>query len=68
MGIEEKALRRILGRNVRIARTSRGWSQETLGELAGMDRTYVGAVERAEASVGGFFWLRRRSLKRQGDR
>ena len=26
----------------------RGWSQETLAELAGLNRTFVGAIERCE--------------------
>lgn len=40
-----------LARNVRLLRTVRGWSQETLALNAGLDRTFVGAVERAERNV-----------------
>ena len=29
----------------------RGWSQETLALNAGLDRTFVGAVERAERNI-----------------
>lgn len=39
---------RILAKNVRLYRTLRGWSQETLAELAGLNRTFVGAIERCE--------------------
>ncbi len=40
-----------LARNVRLLRTVRGWSQETLALNAGLDRTFVGAVERAERNI-----------------
>lgn len=40
-----------LGMTVRLLRVSRGWSQETLAEIAGVDRTFVGAVERAERNI-----------------
>jgi len=39
---------KILAGRVRLLRCMRRWSQETLAELAGLHRTYIGAVERAE--------------------
>lgn len=36
------------GKNVRALRTVRRLSQEKLGDLAEIDRTYVGGVERGE--------------------
>jgi transcriptional regulator with XRE-family HTH domain len=36
------------GKNVRAFRTERRLSQEKLGDLAEIDRTYVGGVERGE--------------------
>jgi DNA-binding XRE family transcriptional regulator len=45
-----EAVRR-LAKNVRLLRVAHGWSQETLAERAGLDRTFVGAVERAERNV-----------------
>jgi ribosome-binding protein aMBF1 (putative translation factor) len=40
-----------LARHIRLLRVMRGWSQETLALQAGLDRTYVGAVERAERNL-----------------
>ena len=44
-------LRQRLARNVRLLRVMRGWSQEALALAAGLDRTHVGAVERAERNL-----------------
>ncbi|WP_353368225.1 helix-turn-helix transcriptional regulator [Brucella sp. NBRC 12951] len=38
--------RKIVGFNVKTLRENRGLSQEELGFLAGIDRTYVSGVER----------------------
>ena len=40
-----------LGRRVRALRQKRGLSQERLGELAHVHRTYVGSLERGERNV-----------------
>ena len=40
-----------IGENLRKAREDRGWSQEELAFEAGVHRTYVGGVERAEYNV-----------------
>lgn len=40
-----------IGENLRKAREDRGWSQEELAFKAGVHRTYVGGVERAEYNV-----------------
>ncbi|VAW78366.1 hypothetical protein MNBD_GAMMA13-1884 [hydrothermal vent metagenome] len=42
---------RQLAKNIRLLRVTHGWSQETLAELAGLDRTFVGAIERAERNI-----------------
>jgi len=47
---KDPALVRI-GENLRKAREDRGWSQEELAFEAGVHRTYVGGVERAEYNV-----------------
>lgn len=41
------ALREILAANLRAARLRAGLSQEALADAAGIDRTYVSALERA---------------------
>jgi transcriptional regulator with XRE-family HTH domain len=43
--------RRIFAENLRKARLAKRLSQEDLGELANLHRTYVGSVERAERNV-----------------
>lgn len=40
-----------LARRVRMLRVVRGWSQETLGELAGIHRTYISAIEQARCNL-----------------
>ncbi len=39
------------GKRVREERTKRGISQERLGELAKVHRTYVGMIERGEKNI-----------------
>ena len=47
----------IIAANIRYYRKKAGISQEKLGELAGLHRTYIGGVERGDrpgaAGVGG---------------
>ena len=41
-------LRRILARNLKRLRKERGLTQEELADLAGLNRNYVGMIERQE--------------------
>jgi transcriptional regulator with XRE-family HTH domain len=45
------ALRQIFADNLRRARELKGMSQEALADAAGIDRTYVSALERGLYSV-----------------
>jgi transcriptional regulator with XRE-family HTH domain len=45
------ATRRILAINLRRERKKLGMSQETLADLAGLHRTYIGSVERGEYNI-----------------
>lgn len=42
---------KVIGNNVRNYRKQQGLSQEELGDLADLDRTYVGGIERGERNV-----------------
>lgn len=42
---------KLLGNNIRYLRTLRRWSQEALGLDAGLNRTLIGAIERAEVNT-----------------
>lgn len=39
-------IRRRIGRNIKMVREAKGWSQEELAERAELHRTYVSGVER----------------------
>jgi transcriptional regulator with XRE-family HTH domain len=40
-----------LGAAIRAARLAKGLSQEALAELAGIDRSYMGGIERGEHNL-----------------
>lgn len=56
MGIKEHPdrLRHLVafGRAVREMRAERGLSQEEFASLCGLDRTYMGGIERGERNIG----------------
>lgn len=47
----DKAILAAFGRRIRAARLAKDWSQEDLAHEAGLDRTYVGSIERGERNV-----------------
>lgn len=50
MGSDKKLLI-LFGANVRKERLEKGISQEELASLAGLHRTYIGMIERAEKNI-----------------
>lgn len=41
-----------LGTHIRQLRSAKGYSQESFADACGLDRTYVGGVERGERNLG----------------
>jgi transcriptional regulator with XRE-family HTH domain len=44
------SLRAVVARNLRVVRKQKGFTQEELADLAGINRNYVGQIEREEKS------------------
>jgi DNA-binding XRE family transcriptional regulator len=47
-----------LGSRIRELRSRRGWSQEGFADRCGLDRTYVGGIERGERNLAVINLLR----------
>jgi len=48
--VNQNALK-ILGNRIREKRKSLGWTQEDLADIAGIDRSYIGSVERGKRNL-----------------
>lgn len=48
---EEQQLKKAFGDRIRKIRKDRDLSQETLALICGLDRTYIGGVERGERNL-----------------
>lgn len=40
-----------VGQSIKILRNQKEWSQEKLSEVSGVDRTFIGKIERGEVNV-----------------
>jgi len=47
----DKAILTAFGAYIRRLRKTRRWTQEILGEHAGLSRTYIGGIERGERNL-----------------
>jgi transcriptional regulator with XRE-family HTH domain len=43
--------RRLLGRRIRKLRGQKGWSQEEFADVCGVNRSYMGRIERGELNL-----------------
>lgn len=55
---QEQALLIKLGNAIRDHRKAKGWSQEELAFQSGLDRTYIGSVERGERNIAALNLLK----------
>lgn len=46
------AMRKLLGSRIRDLRETKGYSQDVLAELSGLNRSYIGSLERGEHNCG----------------
>jgi transcriptional regulator with XRE-family HTH domain len=49
---KSKRAAKVFGKQVRLFRRQKRWSQEKLAAEAGIDKAYLGRVERGETNIG----------------
>ena len=49
--MDASSVKTLFGSRVRQLRLARGWSQEEFARQVGLDRSYVGGVERGERNI-----------------
>ena len=47
---QERRVLKTIGKTIKKARLARGWSQMYLAAEASLDKSYIGAIERAEVN------------------
>ena len=47
---QERRVLKTIGKTIKKARLARGWSQMHLAAEASLDKSYIGAIERAEVN------------------
>lgn len=61
---EREKLLNSLGLRIKELRKKKGISQEQLGEISGLHRTYIGMIERGEKNITVFnIWLISKALE-----
>lgn len=48
---QEQKIKKMFGERLRAARKEKGMAQETLSLVCGLDRSYIGGVERGERNI-----------------
>lgn len=49
--MQRTGYRQLLGNRIRKVRNRRGWSQEEFAAICGINRSYMGRIERGELNV-----------------
>ncbi len=49
--MQKTGYRQLLGRRIRKLRDQKGWSQEEFADICGVNRSYMGRIERGELNL-----------------
>ena len=52
--MDKMTLRKNIGTNIKLLRTKKNWSQETLAEKAGTIQQYIERIENQKSEVGSY--------------